>query len=83
MTRTILKNSARCLNCHTLLVSKHYGDFHNCSCGQFAINGGTQQIQRFAQYGVKWEELSTYEEESDDAPARKPASNPADDLATD
>lgn len=43
---TIIKNSALCLNCKTILVSKHDTDFQKCMCGAIWIDGGKSRLLR-------------------------------------
>jgi len=43
--KKIARNSARCKQCNTHLVSKHRHDFVACPCGNF-VDGGTDYLRR-------------------------------------
>lgn len=57
------KNSIRCLECNTVLVSTHQHDFNMCECPNKAfVDGGLAYIRLGAMDLDKIEELHEYEE---------------------
>ena len=51
MTREkIIKNSAQCLICQDILVSKHVHDFQRCKCGNLSVDGGNEYLKRSVSY---------------------------------
>lgn len=54
----IILNSAQCLNCNDILVSKHRHDFRQCSCGNVFVDGGTDYIRHGVVNESLYEDLS-------------------------
>ena len=46
MTRRILRNSAECAHCGTVIVSRTVHDFQRCHCGAIFVDGGNDYIRR-------------------------------------
>lgn len=65
MSRQILRNSAHCLKCGEEIESTHRHDFHYCSCGNIAVDGGRDYLRRVGNIGGgTWEDTSVYAEEA-------------------
>jgi hypothetical protein len=52
----IFRNEARCLTCQEVIRSHHRHDFRSCSCGNLAVDGGSEYLKRC--YTGPFEELS-------------------------
>lgn len=59
----IRRNSAKCLECNTEIVSKHRHDFVSCTCGNIYIDGGNDYFRRGVKDFSKFLDTSIYEEE--------------------
>lgn len=42
----IALNSAKCLKCDDVLVSKYRHDYNSCRCGNLSVDGGLDYIKR-------------------------------------
>lgn len=42
----IFRNSAQCLSCGEILISKSRHDFVTCSCGRLSVDGGSWYAKR-------------------------------------
>lgn len=49
-------NAVRCLLCGDVIESTHVHDFKFCSCGNVAVDGGTEYLRRVFKTH-EWEEL--------------------------
>lgn len=58
----LIKNSAKCLKCGEVLVSKHRHDWVSCSCGSIFIDGGLEYIRCGGDFSL-FEDRCEYEEE--------------------
>lgn len=54
----IERNSARCLDCNTEIVSVHRHDFKYCRCGSIAVDGGDEYLRRVYKKEARWEDTS-------------------------
>ena len=54
----IYLNSAKCLKCGEVLISKHRHDFVTCSCGGLSVDGGSWYAKRNFMKIEDFEELS-------------------------
>lgn len=66
MKYRIISNKARCLNCNTIVESKHRHDWVTCICGNMFVDGGKSYLRRGARDLSQVEELSETEEISDE-----------------
>jgi hypothetical protein len=57
----LVRNSAHCLDCDDELVSTHRHDFHYCSCGRIAVDGGLAYVRRVYAADARWRDTSIYE----------------------
>lgn len=53
----IYRNSARCLECGTQVLSRRTHDFSTCPCGNLSVDGGHEYLRR-AGNKETWEETS-------------------------
>lgn len=60
-TKRITSNKAKCLQCHTIIESKHRRDFVQCECGAIFVDGGKDYLRRGGAL-ENLEELSTFAE---------------------
>lgn len=60
--RKIIRSRARCLNCGTVVESKHRHDFVACECGDMFLDGGTEYVRYGWKDGSKVELLTEYED---------------------
>lgn len=42
----IIKNAVQCLECNDIIESESRWDFKFCSCGNIAVDGGTNYLRR-------------------------------------
>lgn len=42
----LTKNAARCINCNTIIESKHVHDFRWCQCKTIFVDGGLEYARR-------------------------------------
>ena len=60
MKKEITKNSAMCLLCKDVLVSKSRHDFVTCTCGNLSVDGGNDYLKRSARDTESYLDLSEY-----------------------
>lgn len=61
MPRPRLKlNSAKCLLCNQVLVSRHVHDYNGCKCGNLFVDGGLEYVRRGYKDYTQIEDLSEY-----------------------
>ena len=58
--KKITKNSAMCLLCKDVLVSKSRHDFVTCTCGNLSVDGGNDYLKRSARDTESYLDLSEY-----------------------
>lgn len=61
MPRIIKLNSARCLICNQILVSRSVHDYVTCKCGNLSIDGGNEYIKVASNDYTKVESLHMME----------------------
>jgi hypothetical protein len=59
---TIIKNSARCRKCNSIIESKHRHDFVWCKCQSIAVDGGKDYLKRTG-YPEDFEDLSEFKDD--------------------
>jgi len=52
-----LHNAVQCPNCEEVLVSLHRHDFRQCSCGDLAIDGGSDYCRIVAKPNLQFKSL--------------------------
>lgn len=62
----IRRNSAKCEECNTEIVSRHRHDYVVCSCGAVAVDGGRDYLKRSVKPTAKWVDTSIIDEEPED-----------------
>lgn len=62
---TIIRNSAKCLECGDEIESTHRHDFRGCSCGNLFVDGGKDYLRRLYKDGATVEETSIIEQEEE------------------
>jgi len=55
---TVIRNSARCLDCNTEIESTHRHDFKWCACGNLAVDGGKDYLRRLFQNSARYVDTS-------------------------
>lgn len=50
-------NKAKCLDCNTIIESKHRHDYVTCKCGNLSVDGGLDYLKR-GYKNLNWEEMS-------------------------
>jgi hypothetical protein len=60
MRKEITKNSAMCLLCKDVLVSKNRHDFVTCACGNLSVDGGNDYLKRSVMDTESYLDLSEY-----------------------
>lgn len=61
MTRRLVRNAGRCLQCQEVVESTYRWDYRSCGCGAIAVDGGLAYLKRTGN-PLCFEELSEYEE---------------------
>ena len=51
-------NSAKCLKCDDVIVSKNRHDYVTCKCGALSVDGGSWYTKRAFSKMKDWEDLS-------------------------
>jgi len=59
--RKIKVNSAKCLNCGDILISRSIHDFVTCKCGNLSVDGGNSYLKRSIKEPHLCHEMSKYE----------------------
>lgn len=64
ISRILIRNAARCLDCNEVIESKHRHDFRSCSCGNLKVDGGLDYSRRVYRQFDRYEELNEYRAET-------------------
>jgi len=56
----LTRNAARCLECKTVVESKHVHDWVQCPCGAMFVDGGLEYVRRGGKDPDRIEDLSEY-----------------------
>lgn len=59
MSRQIVLNRAKCLQCETIVISHHAHDFQSCRCGMLSVDGGRSYLKRLGNF-EKHVDMSVY-----------------------